>query len=135
MGKKYTTESLKEEIKLLEVRHAEEGRLLKQQLITTYDSLNPVTFIKDTLNQISTTPDLRNSLIDTLVGIATGFITKKMIVGQSQNRMLRYVALLVQYGITTVVARNFESIKNSVILFLQQYFGRKRETPKPASGQ
>ncbi len=125
MEKKYTSESLKEEIRLMEIRHSEEGRLLKQQLITTYESLSPVAFIKDTLSQISTTPDLRNSLIDTLVGITTGYITKKMIVGRSENRMLRYAALLVQYGITTVVARNYESIKNSVVLFLQQYFGKK----------
>jgi hypothetical protein len=125
MEKKYTEESLKEAIMMLEIKHAEEGRQLKEQLVTTFNNLNPFNFIKNAIGEISISSELKNSIIDSVVGIATGFISKKLLVGSSGSKVLKLAGVLLQYGLTSIVTKNFESIKNTFLLFLNNYLRKK----------
>jgi len=53
--------SLKEAIFLLEIRQAEEGRLLKEQLFVVYDKLKPLNLIKSTLEEIASAVEVKKA--------------------------------------------------------------------------
>jgi hypothetical protein len=127
MEKKYTAESLKETIMMLEIKQTEEGRQLRDQLITTYNNINPFSFIKNAIGDISISSELKNSIIDSVVGIATGFISKKILIGSSSSKVIKLAGVLLQYGLTSIVTKNFESIKNSFLLFMNNYLRKKEE--------
>ncbi len=100
MPPKYTSEILKAEIKALEIRQAEEGKLLKAQMVVTYKSLNPVLLVHDAFKELTTSPKLKESIVETLVGMGSGFLAKRMIFGKTNNRFLRFGrAGHQQYGI------------------------------------
>jgi hypothetical protein len=125
MEKKYTAESLKEAIMMLEIKHAEEGRQLKDELVFAFNNLNPFNFIKNAIGEISISPELKNSIIDSVVGIAAGFISKKMLVRSSGNKVLKLAGILLQYGLTSIVTKNFDTIKNTFLFFLSNFLKRK----------
>ena len=47
-----TVTGLKDAIKVLEAQQTEKGRLLKEQLVLTYESLKPVNILKSTLKEL-----------------------------------------------------------------------------------
>jgi hypothetical protein len=125
MKNKYTSESLKEAIMMLEIKQAEEGRQLKEQLVFAFNNLNPFNFIKKALGEISISPELKNSIIDSVVGVTAGFISKKMLVRSSSSKVLKLAGVLLQYGLTSIVTKNFESIKNTFLLFFNNFLKKK----------
>ena len=132
MPPKYTSEILKAEIKALEIRQAEEGKLLKAQMVVTYKSLNPVLLVADAFKELTTSPKLKESIVETLVGMGSGFLAKRMIFGKTNNRFLRFAGLLVEQGINNMVSRNLDLIRNALIHIMQR-FGSETG-PKQPSG-
>jgi hypothetical protein len=66
------------------------------------------------------------------MGLATGYLSKKMFLGTSGNKIKRLIGAILQFGITNVVAQNSDSVKLFGRSLLQHFF-RKREmnTEKP----
>jgi len=75
----HTSTELKDAIKLLEVEHDLKGKLFREQMYLTYDSLKPVNIIKNTLKDISSSPIFIDNIIDNAIGLGTGFLTKKLL--------------------------------------------------------
>ena len=46
------------------------------------------------------------------VGLAAGFIVKKAVTGQSQNVIRRSLGVILQFGITTIIAQNPNALKS-----------------------
>jgi hypothetical protein len=60
MATQTATERLKESIRLLEMKQQEEGKILKEQLRITYESLKPVNLIKSSLKEITSSMEIKN---------------------------------------------------------------------------
>lgn len=69
MAKQSAVDSLKESIRLLEIRQAEEGHILKEQFRVTYESLKPANLIKNSLKEITGSAEVKNGLFETIVSI------------------------------------------------------------------
>ena len=117
---------LKDAIRLLEVEHSEKQELLKVQFYLTYESLKPVNLLRRTINEISTSPDIIDNLIGTLMGMASGYISKKLFVGSSVSRFRKLFGTLVQYGITTSVKRNSEVIRSFILQALNHFVNNRK---------
>jgi hypothetical protein len=117
---------LKSAIQLLEAEHAVSGQMLKEQFYLTYESFRPVNIIKSTLKDIAASPYLVDNILSTTMGLATGYISKKIIVGASGNMFRKLLGSLLQFGVTTLVAKNPDAIK-SLGQLIFQYFSRKKE--------
>jgi len=121
-----STSELKNAIQLLEVEQAEDWYLMKEQFFLAIESLKPVNLIKTTLKDISSSPHLVDNIVATAMGLATGYLSKKVFIGTSGNKIKKLLGTFLQFGITNVVAQNSDSIK----LFGQslfQHFFRKKE--------
>ena len=77
--------SLKNAIQLLEVEQAIQGQLLKEQFYLTCESLKPVNLIKSTLKDIVLSPNLIDRILGNAIGLATGYLSKKIFIGTSGN--------------------------------------------------
>jgi len=131
MTKRNAIDSLKESIRLLEIRQAEEGKILKEQLKITYESFKLVNLIKGTLKDITGSVELKNNLFGTLISVVSGYLTKKMVAGPKSNPLMKILGAMMQFGITTVIAKNAEAIRNFMDNLIDKLFHpEEKETPE-----
>lgn len=131
MEKQSAVDSLKESIRLLEIRQAEEGEILKEQFKVTYESLKSVNLIKSSLHEILGSHEIKNNLFETMVSIFTGFISKKIMVNSRSNFFTKIMGALLQFGVTTVVAKNAESIRIFIIDLIDKFLHpEEKEIPE-----
>ncbi|MBK5286811.1 MAG: hypothetical protein JJE25_15580 [Bacteroidia bacterium] len=119
MNRKNQTDALHEAITLLEIIRAEELKSLKQQFHLTYESLKPFNLIKSTFKdavasgkEALASPDLKDNVLNTSVGLAAGYLSKRLFVGVSNSPLRKILGFALQFGITTFVAKNPEGIKS-----------------------
>jgi hypothetical protein len=118
--------TLKNAILLLEAEQEEAGQILKKQFFITYERFKPVNIIKSTLKDIASSPNLFDNILGTTTGLATGFLSKKLIVGGSSNMFRKLLGSLFQLGVTALVAKNPEAVK-SIGSVIHKYINRKKE--------
>jgi hypothetical protein len=116
---------LKYAIQILQVEQAEKAVLLKEQFFITYESLKPINLIKNGLKDIFLSPNLLDNFLGTTVGLATGFLSKKIVVGASSNIIRKLLGSLLEYGVTNLVAQHPEGIKSLGQLIFQSIFHKK----------
>lgn len=122
MTKQNAVDSLKVSIRLLEVRQAEEGQILKEQFKITYESLKPVNLIKNSIKELTSSVEIQNSLFETIISILTGYLTKKIMVSSKSNPFMKIVGVLLQYGVTSLVAKNAENIRDFISDLIDRIF-------------
>ena len=83
--------------------------------------------IKNTLNELTQSPEFKDNLIDSALGIATGFISKKIVVGNTHNPLKQMMGVIIQLAITNLVTKNADGIKSSISKLINK-FTNKEET-------
>lgn len=84
---------------------------IKQQATGIYESFKPVNIIKRSLESSMEIPEIKEKLIHSLLGLATGFITKKILVKKSDSNMGKVLGTILQFVIAAIVAKNTDKIK------------------------
>ncbi len=125
MEKITSVEELKKAILLLEIKQANEGVQLKEQLLVTYESLKPINLIKKIFTDITSSPDLKKDLLGTTVSLAAGYLSKKVAVGSTHNPIKQILGTLLQLGVTNIVSKNSDGIKNIGMKILSSFFHKK----------
>ena len=69
MEKQNAISSLKDSIRLLEIKRAEEGAILKKQFSATIESLRPINLLKSTFSEITSSVSLKSNLSETIFSI------------------------------------------------------------------
>ena len=120
-----SSRELKNAIQLLEADHAVKQQILKEQFYITYESLKPVNLLRRTIHDISTSPDILDNLIGSSMGIASGYLSKKIFVGSSGNIFRKLLGIFVQYGISNAVKRNSEGIRSFILQALEHFVSNR----------
>lgn len=107
------TEALNKAIEVLQKKKDIEFELLKEQFHITYESLKPINLIKSTLADVASSPELKNNVLNNLIGLTTGYISKKVLLGSSRNPIKILLGSLFQFAIAKVVSKHTESIKST----------------------
>lgn len=127
MNKITSVAELKASIQVLEIRQAEEGKLLKEQFKITYESLKPANLIKNTLRDLTSDPSLKGDLMNTTLGLAAGYLTKKIAVGATNNPLKQIFGTLLQMGISSIVSKNADGIKSGTMQLINNIFRKKED--------
>lgn len=114
MEKQNAISSLKESIRLLEIKQAEEGLLLKEQFSVTIESLKPINLFKSTIKEMTNSVDLKSNLSETILSILAGFLTKKMMVNSKSGPFRKILGAILQFGVTSVIAQNADHIREFI---------------------
>ncbi len=125
MNKVNSVVQLKESIALLERQQANDEQLLKEQFKITYAALSPANLIKNTFHELVQAPDFKEDILDTAMGIVTGYVSKKIVVGNTQNPIKQIMGIILQLAITSVVSKNADSIKSTIMLFINKMTSKK----------
>jgi hypothetical protein len=123
-------DTLKSAIQLLEAEQVVNGQRLKEQFYITYESLKPVNLITEALNDIATSPYLIDNILGSAIGLATGYLSKKIFIGGSGNIFKKLLGAVVQYGVTNVVAKHPDPFKSFGQFIFQYFFHKKEKNPE-----
>jgi hypothetical protein len=105
MKKLNQTDLLNEAITALAFKQKEDYENLKLQFKLTYDSLKPVNIVKNALLDMTSVPDLKNNIVSNVIGLTTGYLSKKVVLGGSHNPIKRILGNLLQFVVTNVIAK------------------------------
>ncbi|MBA2250483.1 MAG: hypothetical protein H0W12_09880 [Chitinophagaceae bacterium] len=100
---------LKTAIAELEARKAFEETALKKQFHETYESLKPSNVLKNTLSEVSASPQFKHNLLNVALGIGAGFLSKKLVVGRDAGLLKRTLGSALQFAVTSLVAKRPEN--------------------------
>ena len=118
---------LKNAIQRLEVEQTIDGQLLKEHFYLTYESLKPINLLRNTIYEISTSPHLIDSILGTAAGLASGYVSRKIVmIGASGNLVRKLFGSVLQLGVTNVVSQYPERIKSLGQFIIQHLLRKKR---------
>jgi hypothetical protein len=106
MQKIKNTADLKSAILLLEHKKTEESALLKGQFLNLCESLKPVNIIKNAFKEVYSAPGLKTRVINAAIGIVSGFVTKKIFFGRTQNLFAKLLGFVTEMVVAGKVAKN-----------------------------
>jgi hypothetical protein len=109
MKKNYEKDDLAEDIRLLKEKQALELQLLRDQFQLTYESIRPINLIKNTLHEVVSSSEIRNNILNNVVGLATGYLAKKILLGASHNPVKKILGTIFQFAIASAVAKRKET--------------------------
>lgn len=126
MEKITSAAELKIAIQKLELEQEIQGQQLKEKFLLTYESLKPVNLLKNTINDITSSPHLIDNLLGSVIGLFTGFLSKKIIIGSSGSPFKKLLGSVLQFGVTNFIAQHPDAIK-WVGQFIMERFFYKRD--------
>lgn len=121
-------ESLCEAIELLKKKKRIERNLLTEHFHDVLESIKPINLIKGLFTQKSFNEmGGSSSILDSVLGIATGYITKKTFVGGSHNLIRKGLGTLVQLGVQNLTIKNSDTIKNFGEKIIKSFFKKQSQ--------
>ena len=102
-----TSDELKNAIQILEFDQQVREQQLKEHVYLAIESLKPVNLIKSTIHDVVSSPYLIDNLLGAAMGLTSGYLSKKIVLGKSGNLIQNLLGAILQFGVTNVVARLF----------------------------
>lgn len=134
MQNKEYAAALNSTIEWLEGEQDSKRALLSERFRESYDSLKPINLIKSTIKDMTSSSGTMDDLIGPLLGLAAGHLTKKLVIGKSENDTRHAVGAALQVGVTNLVVQNQDVIKYAGRVAWRFIFGRrKRSMPDEAT--
>jgi hypothetical protein len=125
---------LKNAIQLLEVEQSVKRQELKEQLNYTFQALKPLNLLRNTLKDFTSSPNLIDNVLGSAIGLASGFVSKKIFLGTSGSIIRKFLGSVLQFGVTNAVARHPEAVK-SLSHFITQLLSRRKESKTERSAK
>jgi hypothetical protein len=127
-------DNLAETIAFLKIKQRQDLISLKEQLHSTFESLKPINLLKNTFHEVDDSPQIKNGLLNSAVGLATDFISKKVMANTPENSMKKMVGSVLQFAITNLVAKNADTIITTGENLLKRVLKSKNGTNHQFSG-
>lgn len=112
MQKINSSGSLRSAILELEAVQEVQGKILKEELHQAYESIKPINLIKSTFKEVAESPEIKEKLLNTAVGLGAGYVSKKLFEGVSHGPLRKLLGTVLMFGITQAVAKNPEAVKS-----------------------
>ena len=125
MKKLNKTDALNELIVLTEQQYHTDLRLLREQFHVAYESVKPINLIKNLVHEVTETPEIKNDVIGNIMGIATGFISKKLMVDEKSSTFKKVLGTILQFGVTNIVSKHSIDIKAIGTAIFNNFLKRK----------
>ena len=108
----HNIKDLEEAIIILEKRKAEQHLELTEQFERAKSSVSPVNLVRNSINSITHTPEIRNSALKTAAGIGVGLLTKNIYLGKATPIIKSLVENAVEKGVQNGLSETTLAIKS-----------------------
>ncbi|HPW98511.1 MAG TPA: hypothetical protein PK218_08115 [Flavobacterium sp.] len=103
--------------KILELTKKRDFELmdLKNQYNIVIESAKPINIIKNSFSSLQDTSLKKETLLELATSFLGGYLSKKILVGKSNNTIKRVIGNVLQYSISTLINKfnNFKHQKNN----------------------
>jgi hypothetical protein len=106
MKKIHKADELKDAILELEAKKVVAENALKQQFHATLETLKPSNILKNTVSEVSASPQFKHNILNLALGLGAGYLTRKVAVGRKAGLLARTVGTALQFGVTSLIAKN-----------------------------
>lgn len=124
--------ALRSTIEWLEEEQSTKREQLKERFHETYESLKPMSLLKSTLKGITRSSTAMDAAIGPLLGLVAGHLTKRIVVGKSENATRQVIGAALQVGVAELVTQNQGALRSVGKFAWRFVFGRRKPTPPPA---
>jgi hypothetical protein len=104
--------NLKEAIFQLESQQAAQGKMLRAQLHLAYESIKPINLLKTTFKEVTASPELMDNIVNTSVGLATGYVSKAVFQNVSHSPFKKLLGTVLMFAMTNLVSKHPTTIKS-----------------------
>lgn len=120
-----TASELKFAIQQLEVKQRVELEEVKEHIEFIQESLRPANLLKTTLNDFTSSSDLKEAILAKVVAMGTGYLMKKITIGSSDNPLMKIVGQLLQFGVTNLIMNRSEQIFEFAESIFHKFFHKE----------
>ncbi len=106
MKKIQSADELKNAILELEARKVVEEQALKDQFHETLEIFKPSNLLKNTVSEVSASPQFKHNILNLALGLGAGYVTKKIATGKKAGLLAKSVGTALQFGVTSLIAKN-----------------------------
>jgi hypothetical protein len=114
-----SVDGLHEAIIALESLRREQEQELTVQFRSFYGSLRPVNIIKNTVRELAGSSDVRQKILSAALGMASGFIARKLFFPLSTGSVKKIFGAALQLGIAGLVTRKGNAVKSGGLRLLR----------------
>jgi len=114
----------------LEQKQNLELEALKNQFFEASESLKPINIIKSTFKEITSSSEIKNSILENAIGIGMGLFAKKILLANSMSVSRNIYGSIVQFIITNVVSNEAGGVKNKVENWIYSYLSHRKDLKK-----
>ena len=125
MKKMNETDALNELILINEQLYYTDLRMLKDQFHIAYESVKPVNLIKNLVHEVTASPEIKEDVLSNVIGLATGFISKKLIVNHNSSTFKKVFGTIFQFAVANVVSKHSTDIKAVGTALFNNFFKKK----------
>ena len=116
---------LKMAIERLENQNLVQKNVITEQFHNTLESLKPMNLLKSSFNKVTKTPGLVENIMNAMVGLGAGFLSKKMLIGNSTGILKRLLGNALEFGVAGLITKNSGSIKSTGLGLFNKIFHSK----------
>jgi hypothetical protein len=127
MGKIKTQEELTIAIAELERKKTVQQLEMRSDLEQVKQAMKPVNLVRNTFSQFAEIPEVRRTLISTVVGFGMGYIAKKAKDVLSEESMDNMVSTLVHTQMSKLEVKNPDSFLTKAVTYFRKNL--KKESP------
>ncbi len=123
---------LNEAIHLLEDELIQQKQLIIDQVNVIYENFKPVNVVRDVFREVVSSEEFRSNVLTAAIGISTGYVTKKLVVGKSSNLLKALGGNLLQYGIANLILHPSRIMKSVIlpILGMRDFKSKKKQADR-----
>jgi len=126
MKNKNATDTLNEMIIIQKMIYDNDLELLKNQFDVAYESIKPINLIKNLFQEVTASPEIKNNVLSNIIGLGTGFISKKLLLGFTHNPIKRVLGTLLEFAVANVASKHSDGIKAITGKLFNRFFNKNK---------
>lgn len=109
------TSDLNIAIKRLEAKRFVQEEDMKAHFHVILNDLKPTNILKHTLHEVQQSTPLKHNLLKVAVGLGAGYFSRRMLVNQSAGFAKKALGAVLQFGITSFIAKKDDGTSGNVL--------------------
>ena len=126
MKNKNATDTLNEMILIQKMIYDNDLELLRNQFDVAYESIKQINLIKNLFQEVTASPEIKNNVLSNIIGLGTGFISKKLLLGFTHNPIKKVLGTLLEFAVANVASKHSDGIKAITGKLFNRFFNKNK---------
>jgi len=118
------SEELAEAIAILEMKATVQKREIEEAFHVVEEEFKPVNLVKNGFRSVFSGEN-KGDLLNALIGLGSGVLSRKLILGRSNGFIGKTVGKAIQWGMAGIVSKNAEKIKEKAGEIIDRLFKKR----------